>query len=121
MSEIKFIDLGQMGTASNSAQAKEFNESYTYYWMKNKKGRVVPIAAHNLQWALKQGFSHTDGQAVMDNPADQVQAIHKSKDEMMANAMESMAAVMEAVADPEIVAEVKARKSRKKKVETPES
>lgn len=121
MSEIKFIDLGQMGTASNSAAAKEFNESNNYYWMKNKKGREVPVSAHNLTWALKQGYTHTDGKAVSDNPADQVQPTHKSKDEMMAQAIENMATVMEAVADPEIVAEVKARKGKKKKVETPES
>lgn len=72
---------------------KNINFSHNYFIMTNPKGRVVPIADHNLNWALRNGFIHTDGKMLTDDPKDAAVATTKSPTEQLAAAATAMATI----------------------------
>jgi hypothetical protein len=115
---INFIELGAMGTASNVDKVKEHNESRAYYMMRNKKGREVPVGVHVLQDALKRGYTHIDNIQRSDDPALQVNAVMRDPNQSLVDMATKMAEVVEMMADPEAVAEIKAKRTRKKAIES---
>jgi len=98
-----------------NAPVRNINTDTHYYWMTNKKGRVVPISRINLNWALSKGFLHTDNVLHFDDPKDQVHAEVVSPAEQMAKAAQQMADVAKSVVSDESKEVVK--RGRKKKEE----
>lgn len=49
------------------------NTNNKYYWMKNAKGRLVPVDAEKVGEVLSRGYVHTDGKLMNDDPSKQVQ------------------------------------------------
>lgn len=101
MSTMGLQMLGEIGTASNAGQAKEFNSNNAYYIMRNAKGREVPVGASRLANVLKLGYQHTDGIVKSDDPSLQVQAVQTSPTQQLADVAKAMASITEALADPE--------------------
>lgn len=124
MAEVQFIDLGNQvqGGATPAHKVPEINYSAHYYWMKNPKGRRVPISQHNVQWALKNHFLHTNGELHYDDLKDQIQAIPVSPTEQLAKAAQQMANLAKVMTQPEgpgVENGEKPRRGRQKKsVET---
>lgn len=94
---------------------KEVNKSNSYVWMKNKWGRLVPIATHLIIDKLSRGFIHTDGVVHSDAPEDRVKAPELEHDpaKAMAAVAQQMAKAQEL--QTEAIIEIAKKRRTKKK------
>ena len=72
-------------------RVKENNNTNKYYWMNNKRGRLVPVSHLYVTDALMKGYTHTDGVLKSDDLTPQAVVPRVSEKRQLANALENLA------------------------------